>query len=441
MGERPPWSSVDSAVATVATWAVAAPNSSDSAVRTVDAQVCGGGASLTASWSESERWAWRQICQGQAADFDAALNTKRDSGRQTDDRFEDARRKLGADFLRTVLMREPFRSAVPPEGVRISGASFDEDVILRDAVLVRVLGIFDSRFRGKLEMNRLRTPTTVAFTGSTFEDKFSLHSVNIGGSLNMTRSKFGEVVLKNAEIVGGLSMTDSSVTGRLDMDGSTVGGALFMRDATFADVVLTLATVGRQLSTRGSKFNGRLEMGSLSTGGSLLMNEGSSFGDVVLQGARIGGQLSLSEADFRGQFGGGSMSVKQDLVMTGASFEYPVELPAISVAGDVNIGGANLSSLNLSGATIEKDLVFGELGGPGVQWHTYSDGDGRTQHPTLMLWNTSVEGLVDNTGSWPDNLSLLLWDFRYERLTPFGKRGRKIRRTAGRGLVHRLAGA
>ena len=407
---------------TVASWAVSAPNLSDSAVRTVDAQVCGGGASLTAYWSESERWAWRQICHGQAADFDALFNTQKDSGRQTDDRFAEPRRKLGAGFLRTVLTREPFRSAIPAQGVQIKGASFDEDVILRDVGIVHVFGIVDSRFRGKLDMNRLRTPSTVAFTGSTFEDKLSLDSVNIGGNLNMTYSEFGEVVLKTAEIAGGVSMSDSRFLGRLSMNGATVGGALFMRKAVFADVDLTEAAIGRQLSTSGSTFNGTLEMGSLSTGGHLLMNEGSSFGDVFLRGARIAGQLSVSDAVFRGQLDGQSTSVEQDLMMTGARFERPVDLPMIRIGGGVNIGGASLSVLNLSGATVGKDLAFG-AGGRSVQWRSYTDSDGRIWDPWVFLWNASVGALIDDTASWPDNVGLSLRDFRYERLTPFGGRG------------------
>ena len=224
---------------TAAIGTVAASTSADSATREDNAQACGQVVPVPETWSPSERWAWYQICQGRPADFDAAFGTKEDSGRHTDERFLDARRKLTAGFLRTLLAREPYRSAVPPEGVRISGAIFQEDVILRDAVLVRVLGIFDSKFLGKLEMNRLRTPTSVAFTGSTFEKELSLDSAKIGGNLNMTGGDFGEIILKTAEIRGGLSMTDSHVTGRLNMDEASVGGTLFLRDATFTDVDLT----------------------------------------------------------------------------------------------------------------------------------------------------------------------------------------------------------
>ena len=324
------------------------------------------------------------------------------------------------------LVREPYRSAVPLEGVQISGASIHGNLILRDAVFAYVFGVFDSRFLGKVDMNRLRTPTTVAFVRSTFENVLSLDSVNIGGHLNLTGSRFGEVALKTVEIAGGLSMTGSHVTGPLSLNGATVRGAVFLRDATFADVDLTDATVGRQFSTSGSTFRGTLEMTSLSTGGHLSMNGESSFVDVVLRGARIGGQLSLSDAVFNGQFDAQTMVVDEDLLMYGARFERAVELSDARVTGTVDAVGASLNGLNLSGATVGQDLVFAHLDGSTVLWRAPADANGTDRNPILMLWNTSVGGLVDNAASWPEPLVLLLRDFTYGHLTPFGPRGERF---------------
>ena len=411
---------------TVATGTVAAPTSADFEALKDDAQTCGEVSQVPAAWNPSERWAWQQICQGRTADFDAAFGTQESSGRQTEERFLDTRRKLTAGFLRALLAREPYRSAVPPEGVRIKGAIFQEDVILRDAVLAHVLGIFDSKFLGKLEMNRLRTQTSVAFTGSTFEKELSLDSATIGGDLNMTGGDFSEIILKTAEIRGGLSMTGSHVTGRLNMDGSSVSGSLFLRDATFTDVDLTQVTIGRQLSTRGSTFKGKLNMGSLATGSHVFMNQKSSFADVEMQDARIGGHLNLSGAEFSGKFYGGSISVEQDLTMTGATFEHPADLPMIRVGGDVVIGGATLSGLNLYGATIRKNLAFRDFEGGRVQWRRYTDDNGQIQNPMVILFNSSAGALLDDERSWPRNLHLSLRDFKYERLVPFGDQGQRL---------------
>ena len=329
-------------------------------------------------------------------------------------------------FLRAVLVQEPFRSAVPPEGVRVVGATFDGDVDLRDAVLVRFLGIFDSKVSGKTVLSRLRTPATVAFIRSTFEGDFSLDSASIGGSLNMTDSTFGDVVVKTAEIAGAVSMNGSHVFGRLDMNGVTVGGSLHLSNATFGEVDLITATVGQQLNTGGSTFNQTLHMSGLSAGGSLLMHRGSTFADVGLGSARVGGQFNVSDAVFRGELDAGGMFIEQSLLMNGARFEGAVQLSRARVAGDIDLAGAVLGNLNLYGATVAKDLYLAAPGGPYVQWRTNADGGVPARHPVLNLLDTSVGGLVDQPASWPANLQLVLRDFRYERLLPFTDTGERV---------------
>ena len=384
-----------------------------------DVRVCGRDASVPGAWSKSEVWAWQHICHDRTADFDALFQTQKGSGRQTDERFEDERRNLSGAFLRTVLTQEPYRSVVPPGGVRICGARFQGDVDLRDATLVSVLGIFDSKFFGKLILNRLRTPTSIAFPGSAFDGPLSMHSVDIGGDLNMTNGTFTEVLLQSANVVGGISMTDSRFSGALNMDRAMIGDSLFMRDAEFEEVVLKTARVGGQLSTRGSTFRGKLDMDNISTGGDILINDKSSFVDVGLQASRIGGQLSLAESTFRGQFNGQSMSVEQDLIMYSARMEQPMDLASAHVGGSIEVGGAVLSGLSLYGATIGKDLSFGLLGGQSTKWRAHTDGNGVRREPMVILWNASAGALVDVAGSWPNNVSLVLRDFRYKRLTPF----------------------
>ena len=402
------------------------PASGESAASARVDQTCSVDApALPSGWNSSETWAWGQIAEGRVADFDALLGTARGSGQQTDDRSGDPRRVLGAAFLRAVLTREQLGAAVPPEGVRIRGAVFDGDLDVRDAELTRVFEISDSLFAGKVIFNRLRTSTSVSFDGSTFEDELCLDSVRIGGNLVMTHGEFGRVVLKTAEIDGEFAMSRSSVTGELNLNGSTVRGSLFLKDGTFAGVDLTTVTVGRQLITSGSAFNGTFEAGGLSTGGHLLMNDGVRFGDVVLRGARIGGQLNLSRSAFGGRFDGESMIVDQDFHMVDAKFDGATQLPFIRVAGSVDVGGATLSVLNLSGATIGKDFAFG-AGGNTVRWVGSVDADGRTRNPWMSLWSASVGGLVDATESWPENLQTVMRDFTYERLTSLDSDGQGI---------------
>ena len=104
---------------------------------------------------------------------------------------------------------------MPREGVRIRGAVFESAVDVRDAVLARPLEISDSRFAGEVVLNRLRTPTSVSFVGSEFENTIWLDSVRIGGNLGMHDAQLARVVLKTAVIDGDLNLSQSRVAGEL----------------------------------------------------------------------------------------------------------------------------------------------------------------------------------------------------------------------------------
>ena len=268
----------------------------------------------------------------------------------------DARRRLGARFLRAILTREPFRAVVPYEGIRIRGAHIDEGVDLRDVVLDRVLEVSDSRLAGTVILNRLRTSTSVSFSGSTFEGDLWLDSAEIGGDLVMTDGVYRDIVLKTAKVGSELAMSESRVTGKLNLNGATVGGDVFLTRGRFTAVNMTGATVGRQLRTSGSTFKGKFEMGGISTGGHLLMNDGAQFRMVVLLGARIGGQLSVSGAEIGEGLDGESITVGQSVTATDAKIRGPVDFALANVAVSVDFGGATLSTLSLAGATIGNDL-------------------------------------------------------------------------------------
>ena len=195
---------------------------------------------LPSEWSSSERWAWHRIAAGHAADFDVRFGTSEGSGREPEDRFADPRRRLSAGFLRTILTSERVGHAVPREGVRIRGAVFESAVDVRDAVLARPLEISDSRFAGEVVLNRLRTPTSVSFVGSEFENTIWLDSVRIGGNLGMHDAQLARVVLKTAVIDGDLDLSQSRVAGELNLNGSTVRGTLFFNAATLQGSTLRI---------------------------------------------------------------------------------------------------------------------------------------------------------------------------------------------------------
>ena len=74
--------------------------------------------------SLAEQWVWQEIRSGKVADFNAHFGQRLDPRDPKDWGDE---RKISSTFLRTVFFEKPYMDAMPPEGVRIAGASLAMD--------------------------------------------------------------------------------------------------------------------------------------------------------------------------------------------------------------------------------------------------------------------------------------------------------------------------
>ena len=119
---------------------------------------------MPAHWTEAEKWAWNELCEGRSADFNRRLNDVLDP-RNPDhvDRWVDGRRTLSPEFLRTILLFEPFRSATPFSGISILGTHIPGDIVLNEAVSTRPFEIRGSFVRGSVFMVRFSTSSIVSF--------------------------------------------------------------------------------------------------------------------------------------------------------------------------------------------------------------------------------------------------------------------------------------
>ena len=342
-------------------------------------------------WSEPERWAWKEICEGRSADFNSDrramdLNPKDSDVKPEildldqssyDDTFL-TKRTLSALFLQTIIINEPFRSAITHRGVHIVGAYFGGNTDLTDASIEWPLELAKSFFTSRVLMDRFATSKFVSFAGSTLKATLDMNEVSIDGNLSIRNVKCGGVALRGAEI----------------------GGHLFLHDSKFEDTVnLTFATIGGSLLMR------------------TLTSEGI-YSDVLLEGAKIDRHMSMSGAKFRGTFDVRSASVRGDVLMRGAKFNKPLNLSALKVGSDFDLQGATLRGLDLTGTRIEGALKLGSLQHKKIEWTSYNDddGNGESRGPKLTLRNTSVDVLQDTQDAWPLNLELELDGFTYSRL-------------------------
>jgi hypothetical protein len=218
------------------------------------------------------------------------------------------------------------------------------------------------------------------------------------------------VNLANAK-TGQLELNGATVDGALNMNGLQVGQGLFMRGtkeqpATFADVNLTSAKIG-QLELNGATVNGALNMNGLQVAHFLLMRgtkeQPATFADVNLANAKITDGFNLHGATVKGALDMNGLQVGQALLIRGTK-EQPATFADVNLAnakiGQLELDGATIASLNLSGSSIERELRLVPL-----IW----SGDGR-----LILRNTHVSVLHDSDSGWPK--SVALDGFTYDRL-------------------------
>ncbi len=361
-------------------------------------------------WTDQEKWVWGEVCAGRivnlADEFGGAENVA-DASNWPEKRI------LTPAFLETILLHEPFRSALTRNGIHIIGARFTEPLDLSKASLAHELRLVRSSVEKGFDLSNLRSKSWISMDGSKLAGVLNMDGLKVDDTVFMRNGEFADVVLINAKIDGYLDMDDSKITGRLDMDGLKLGGILLMNRGEFAEVVLRGAQVGYQLSMIGSKFSSKLDMDSLKAGSHLFMNDGE-FDEVVLVSAQFGGNIEMDGSKFTGKLNMDSLKAGGYLAMRNAEFDKPVEFIFGEVGSVLDLSGSKLSTVDLTGTVIRRELRLGSGTSP-LRWPSES-------RPRLTLRNTVVGAIQDLEDSWPANLRLVLVGFSYERLGGFGPR-------------------
>jgi uncharacterized protein YjbI with pentapeptide repeats len=365
------------------------------------------------SWSQLERWIWRKLQDGEAADFDNYDEQGRlppADPRKCED-WRDGRRRLDPRFLVDLLLCEPYRSILHRKGVRIRGACFDDEIDLEWAEVTRQICLERCRFKKPVLLEGLHTPHSMSFDGSAFAADLQFGLARIDGQLTAVGADFGkDVFLRAAKIGRHIDLLGASVAGKLDLDSAEIGRSLLMRSdssvstrhAQFADVCLRGAKVRGQISLTGAKVGGTLDLDSAEIGQSLLMSSDLSvseqrtkFNDVVLVGAKIGGQVSLIGAKVAGMLNMESADIGQDLLMNGVSEHRAkfnnVYLQGAKVRGQVNLDGAMVTgSLEMESADIGQGLLMRSV--PSQSEH-------RAKFKLVNLRGVKVRGQVSLIGA------------------------------------------
>jgi len=350
---------------------------------------------------------------------------------------------VGAEFADVVLHDAKVGGRLVLACAKVAGTLAMESTDISQSLLMRS-GTTLSKHRAEFNdvlLTGAKIGGQIALMGAKVAGTLVMDSAEIGTSLLMRsdrtvsehRAEFNDVVLNSARIGGQLDLRSAKVAGALVMSSVVVRELLLMASdrsvsehrAEFADVVLTGAKVGGQVALIGAKIAGTLNMDSADIGDSLLMASDRSvsehraeFNDVVLHCAKSSGQVSLIGAKIAGTLNmdsadiGDSLLMRTDPRVSGhpAEFDGPVKLIFAKVGRNVDLRGAVLSSLALTGTRIGGELTLASRSWS-PQWR---------EGGKLVLRNASADAIqdTDEEGAWPPALDLD--GFTYRRLGGLG---------------------
>lgn len=301
------------------------------------------------TWTDAEFKVWSSLCRGQVADLTAEP--------------ADAR-VLTPQFLLSVLMDKPWKTATPWQGVRIKGAVFRQPLELDSVDFDKPLWLENSTFDEKVFLSQSRFGRLVSLDQSKFAKPLYLNAVNIGAGLFLRGIDAKDIQMWSAEVSGPLFLMKSRI-GNLLMQLSHIRGDVVASDARIEYLQMSSTLIDGSVVAKSD------------------VQGGMSLGTVKLEGAKVGGRVEF----------------------TNVTFTTPLTLAYADVAGNLKIAGASLPGLDLSGATIRGELALGDERDGEVQW---------TGSGMAVLRNAFVRAIRVGP-QWPGSLDLR--GFTYQVVT------------------------
>jgi hypothetical protein len=311
------------------------------------------------------------------------------------------------------------RDAKIGDQLSLAGGAFDGDLDAEElqvggSIYMYSEGKNKATFKKKVNLTGAKVAGDIVMDGADFDGDLAADHLQVGGALLMRSTKeyqarFKNVALGSAKITAQLSMVGARFDGDLTAGFLEVEGSLLMfsdgaNKASFKSVDLSSAKITGQLSMDGASLDGALAADSLQVGDAVYMRSGdtnkASFKNVDLDYATVKGTLDMSGAVFVREVSARGLRVAGDVVLRNIATDARFTMSFAQLGGNMDLGGANLSVLDLRGASIAGELRLGDKTSmigwlPPEGWVDMVD-----------LRNAHVGSLSDNKYSWPKHLFL-----------------------------------
>ena len=187
----------------------------------------------------------------------------------------------------------------------------------------------------------------------------------------------------------------------LDLSDAVIERPLALHGSLFGSVSLARLKTPASLSLQKSKARD-LNMDSASVRGNLSLEQGT-FAKVRLSGAQIGGQLSMNDSVFPGEVDLAAVSTGTELFMERVEIRGNASLVYVDVGTVLDLRGAKLAALDLTGASIGREL---RLASPDAEWTGCGCEEEEAGCGQLILRNVTAGALQDSEGAWPCTVEL-----------------------------------
>ena len=302
--------------------------------------------------NKNEEWAWKKICAGEEVDFSRRDGVRLDPRIAEPGRKEWENRAIGSRFLETVLLHEPYRSAIPRKGVRIVGAYLMGPLDLADATLARPLVLTLTRFDSDVDLRRLRTNARVGLDQCGMPS-LRMESVSVAGSVSLKEADLGSLLMSGARIEGNLTMNGSVFYELLDMEGAIVAGDVTLTGTPRMHTVeASKAKIGGEFVIGSARTHGNFRMDSGRVGGDFIIGDvdgDTTFdGEFILIGTEVGDQLSMVDVKFGGRAHLEAVAVGGTLFLRESEIRGEANLRFIRVGRNLDARGGTFGRVDLT---------------------------------------------------------------------------------------------